>query len=368
MLEQVFGTFDPTLALQIAVQILLSLLLGALVGYERERRHIPAGLRTFMLVSSGSCIFTILSLRAFPGGDTARVAAQIVSGIGFLGAGLVLQRKGTIHGLTSAAGIWAISAVGMAVGAGKYFVAIFGAFAIFIVLGLIRRWFKAGVPRATRRALNTSLRRVRERITAMGRLVERAIKRSVQAVIEDKHDLAHQVVESDQGIDELRYRVEEECLDILRAHRPRDVELRAVVAATHVATNLERIGDYAKEIALVCLQTDHEPLREPLDRLPPMADQVCDLMQQVLVAFGEDDVAAAERIVDEMSSFDRRYEEIVEAVTDKMSEKKTRHFERGAYLLNLIVHLKRAGERVANIAKRIIFVRTGALAEIDGEE
>jgi putative Mg2+ transporter-C (MgtC) family protein len=368
MFEQIFGTFDLVLALQIAAQVLLSLLLGGLVGYERERRRIPAGLRTFMLVSAGSCIFTILSLRAFPGGDPARIAAQIVSGIGFLGAGLVLHRKGTIHGLTSAAGIWATAAVGMAVGAGKYFVAVFGAFAIFVVLGLIRQWFKAEVPRATRRTLNTSLRRVLERVTAMGRLVTRAIKSSVRAAVQDDHDLAQEVIERDFAIDDLRFRIEEECLDILRAHRPRDVELRTVVAATHVATNLERIGDYAKEIALVCLQTEHEPLRAPLDRVSMMADQVCDLLQQVLVAFGEDDVAAAERIVVEMDSFDRSYEEIVDSVTDKMSEKKTRHFERGAYLLNLTIHLKRAGERVANIAKRIIFVRTGALAEIDDED
>jgi phosphate transport system regulatory protein PhoU len=368
MVEQIFGVFDLGLAIEMGAQILLALLLGGLVGYERERRRIPAGLRTFMLVSTGACIFTILSLRAFPGGDPARIAAQIVSGIGFLGAGLVLQRKGTIYGLTSAAGIWAIAAVGMAVGAGKYFVAIFGAVAIFVVLGLIRRWFKAEVPRATRRTLNTSLRRVRERIVAMGRLVTRAIQSSVQAAVQGDEELAQETVERDLDVDDLRYRIEEECLDILRAHRPRGPELRTVVAATHVATNLERIGDYAKEIALFSLQAEHEPLRAPLDKVPLMADQVCDLLQQVLTAFGEDDVAAAEQIIEEMTRFDQRYEEIVEAVTDKMSEKKTRHFERGAYLLNLVIHLKRAGERVANIAKRIVFVRTGALAEIDREE
>ena len=150
MIGRLLGTFDLWLAAEIAGQVLLALVLGGLVGIERERRKIPAGVRTFMLVSAGSCIFTILSLRGFPGGDPARIAAQIVSGIGFLGAGVMIQRKGTVLGLTSAAGVWAIAAVGMAVGTGNYFTAIFGALAIFVVLGLVRRWFKAEVSRATR--------------------------------------------------------------------------------------------------------------------------------------------------------------------------------------------------------------------------
>ena len=110
MVGNLIGVLDVDLAVEFSVKILLALLLGGIVGFERERRRVPAGLRTFMLVSVGSCIFTLISYHGFSGGDPARVAAQIVSGIGFLGAGVTLQRKETIYGLPSAAGIWAVAA------------------------------------------------------------------------------------------------------------------------------------------------------------------------------------------------------------------------------------------------------------------
>jgi putative Mg2+ transporter-C (MgtC) family protein len=138
------GMLDLSQAIEFAVKILLALLLGGVIGFERERQHRPAGLRTFMLVSVGSCIFTILSIYGFVGADPARVAAQIVSGIGFLGAGEIIRNGGTVQGLTSAAGIWAVSAIGMAVGTGQYLLAVLGAVAIVVVLGLLRRWSKAG--------------------------------------------------------------------------------------------------------------------------------------------------------------------------------------------------------------------------------
>ena len=368
MIEQILGSFDPSLAIEISIQILLALLLGGLVGMDRERRDMPAGVRTFMLVSVGSCIFTILSYRGFASGDAARVAAQVVSGIGFLGAGVMIQRKGTVYGLTSAAGIWAVAAVGMAVGTGNYFLAVFGALAIYVVLAILRRWFKSGVVRSTRRTLNTSLHQVRARIDAMGRLVDRAIDSSVRAVFEDDHVLSQQVILDDQEINNLRYQVEEECLTILRTHHPQRIELRTVLAATHIASNLERIGDYAKAIAQIRLNMGHEPLRIPADHVTAMGSQIGDLLSQVVVAFGKDDVEAAKRIGEQASAIDQLYKELVETVTEKMTDKKTKHFERGANLLTMAYHLKRAAERVTNIAERIIFVRTGALAELDKED
>ena len=138
------GLLDLGQAIDLSVKILLALVLGGTLGFERERQHRPAGLRTFMLVSVGSCIFTIVSAQGFVGADPARVAAQIVSGIGFLGAGEIIRNGGTVQGLTSAAGLWAVAAIGMAVGTGQYLLAVLGAVAIVVVLGLLRRWSKAG--------------------------------------------------------------------------------------------------------------------------------------------------------------------------------------------------------------------------------
>ncbi len=125
-----------------AVQILLAALLGGLIGLERERRHRPAGFRTNILIAIGACLFTQLSIRGFPlvgaAQDTARVAAQVVSGVGFLGAGALFQNRNKVRGLTTAAGIWVVAAIGMASGAGAYFMAIFAAVVATSVLWLLR--------------------------------------------------------------------------------------------------------------------------------------------------------------------------------------------------------------------------------------
>jgi putative Mg2+ transporter-C (MgtC) family protein len=112
-----------------AVKIALASLLGGVVGLERVRTGHAAGLRTNMLIAISSCLFTILSIGGFPlqgsAQDTARVAAQIVTGVGFLGAGVVLQARGHVRGLTTAASIWLVAAIGMAVGTGSYLLAVF---------------------------------------------------------------------------------------------------------------------------------------------------------------------------------------------------------------------------------------------------
>ncbi len=106
--------------LYLFLRILYAGLLGAIIGFEREVHDKPAGLRTHTLVAAGAALFTVLSLVAFPGADPARVAANIVVGIGFIGAGTILQRGGGVQGITTAASLWLSAAVGTAAGAGFY--------------------------------------------------------------------------------------------------------------------------------------------------------------------------------------------------------------------------------------------------------
>ena len=108
--------------------ILLSVILGFLIGLERKTRAKEAGVRTHTIVCFGACLLMIISKYGFSGtdADVARIAAQIVSGIGFIGAGMIVYRKNSVHGLTTAAGIWATAGIGMACGAGLYFVALGG--------------------------------------------------------------------------------------------------------------------------------------------------------------------------------------------------------------------------------------------------
>jgi putative Mg2+ transporter-C (MgtC) family protein len=122
-------------------RITLSAVLGGIIGFEREWSGHPAGLRTNMVVAIGSCLFTLLSIEGFPlrgaAQDTARIAAQVVSGVGFLGAGAVLQTKGHTKGLTTAATIWLVAAVGMGAGAGAYLLSIYTTLLTTVVLVLL---------------------------------------------------------------------------------------------------------------------------------------------------------------------------------------------------------------------------------------
>ncbi len=102
-----------------AALVVVATLAGALVGAERERKEKPAGLRPMMLVSLGSCVFTILSFALSPNeGDHSRIAAQVVTGVGFLGAGAILHDRGGVRGVTTAATVWTMAAIGMVIGAG----------------------------------------------------------------------------------------------------------------------------------------------------------------------------------------------------------------------------------------------------------
>ena len=130
--EEIVGNFD----IQVLYQLLLSVALGALIGFERELKRRPAGLRTHMLVSLGATIFTIISLSFDI--EPARVAAGIVTGIGFLGAGSIIAQRGHIRGITSAATLWAVAGIGLAVGVEEYLISIVGAIMIFAILQLRR--------------------------------------------------------------------------------------------------------------------------------------------------------------------------------------------------------------------------------------
>lgn len=133
--------------LEIVARLVLAAALGGFVGLERELRGYPAGIRTLALVAIGATLFTEIS--QLLGGDD-RVAAQIVSGIGFIGAGLIFREGYTVRGITTAATIWAAAAMGMAVGLELYIVAVAAAVILFVVLEarpLTRRFERAIAPR-----------------------------------------------------------------------------------------------------------------------------------------------------------------------------------------------------------------------------
>jgi putative Mg2+ transporter-C (MgtC) family protein len=120
---------------ELALRLLMAVACGGLIGIERERGDRPAGFRTYIMVSLGAALFTTLSLIAFPGSDPARIAAQVVVGIGFLGVGVIVVYGGThVVGITTAATMWATAAVGMAAGAGFFLTSLYSTVIILAVL------------------------------------------------------------------------------------------------------------------------------------------------------------------------------------------------------------------------------------------
>ena len=128
----------PTTFSDAILRLALAAALGGAIGLEREYHHKPAGLRTNMLIALGSALFSILSVQLGAGaGSPDRVAAQVVTGIGFLGAGAILRSGENIHGLTTAATIWVNAAIGMAAGLGSYVIAAGAAALTLIVLAIL---------------------------------------------------------------------------------------------------------------------------------------------------------------------------------------------------------------------------------------
>lgn len=128
------------LRLELLLQLVLAVLLGGVIGLERELKGKPAGLRTNILICIGATLFTVLSYRmAHEHGDPGRVAAQILTGVGFIGAGTILHMRGAVTGLTSAATIWVVAAIGMALGSSAYVEALGTTVVVIVVLAGLER-------------------------------------------------------------------------------------------------------------------------------------------------------------------------------------------------------------------------------------
>ncbi len=138
------SSFFDTVTWTMVRDLVIAAFLGGVIGLERTTATRPAGLRTYMLVSVGSCLFTLLSIHGFPmqgsSRDTARVAAQIVSGVGFLGVGAIWRAQDTMKGLTTAAGLWVAAAIGMAAGTGFGLLALVATILVLIILSVLHRF------------------------------------------------------------------------------------------------------------------------------------------------------------------------------------------------------------------------------------
>ena len=215
----------------------------------------------------------------------------------------------------------------------------------------------------TRSTLERELEQVRSDILRMGSLVESAIERSVQALKNRDADLAQQVINDDQAINQLRYAIEEQCLQLIATQQPAASDLRVVIAATHIAVELERIADHAEGTAEITKRIYQEPLLKPLIDLPVMAQVAQEMIHAALDAFVAFDADAAQKVAARDDEIDNLYQQVFRELLTYMLED-PRNISRATYLLWVAHNLERIGDRVTNVCERVVFMATGRLEEL----
>ena len=202
-------TPDRMFVSQTLLRLVLAAFLGGAIGLEREVRHKPAGLRTNLFICVGAALFTILSdrLAAGFGGDHTRIAAQIIPGIGFIGAGSILHSRGSVSGLTTAATLFVVASIGMAVGGGLYVTAIMAAIVVAIALNALL-WFET----------RFNLKPITADFEVMGPNADAVLADVNQVLDEEGHAMKTVHVARHDGESKVRFQVEatrRECRDIL---------------------------------------------------------------------------------------------------------------------------------------------------------
>ncbi len=216
----------------------------------------------------------------------------------------------------------------------------------------------------TRGALDHRLREVRDNIIRMGELVDSAIDRSITALKKQDQTLARQIIADDTVINNLRFAVEEECLALIATQQPMASDLRVIVTAMNLVNDLERMADHATGIAKTVLRMGNEPLLKPLVDLPRMAATTRDMLKRSLDAFLARDAAAARAIAGQDDEVDHLYRAIFDELLAIMA-RDPNTIPRGTYLLWCAHNLERIGDRVTNIAERVIFMTTGTMQELN---
>lgn len=215
-----------------------------------------------------------------------------------------------------------------------------------------------------RSVFDHQLLQMRDNILRMGELVDNAVGRSLQALKHQDVDLARQVIMDDEAINVLRFTVEEACMTTIATQQPAATDLRLVISAMNIVNDLERIADHATGIAKTVLRMGHEPLLKPLVDLPRMAEAARDMLRRGLDAFVNRDVAAARAVAAEDDEIDHLYRAIFDELLAIMARDPA-SISRGTYLLWCAHNLERMGDRVTNIAERVIFMMTGTMKELN---
>ena len=218
-----------------------------------------------------------------------------------------------------------------------------------------------------RETFERELQRLQDEILALGSMVENAIMESVETLKRRDMEGSRRLIAQDRIINEKRFAIEADALVLIATQQPMAGDLRILAAILMLATELERIVDYAKGIARINLMIGEGPLLKPLIDIPRMAEKARTMLHRALDAFIQRDVALARSIPAEDDEVDALYNQVyLELMTFIMAN--PRNIDQANHLLWVAHNLERAADRVTNICERVIFTVTGKLAEMDVED
>src|SRR3990172_4768456 len=215
-----------------------------------------------------------------------------------------------------------------------------------------------------RETLDTALQELLDDILFMSSMVEEAINMSVQALKRRDIEASKQIFADDQKINEKHFQIENQGILLIATQQPMARDLRMLAATLEIATELERIGDYAKGIAKINIMMGNEPLVKPLIDIPRMAEVSFGMLHPAMGAFVSGDVDIARKIPKEDDLIDALYNQVYrELLTYMIADTST--IDLANYLLWVAHNLERMADRVTNICERTIFVATGEMSEMD---
>ncbi|MCS7286130.1 MAG: phosphate signaling complex protein PhoU [Anaerolineae bacterium] len=217
-----------------------------------------------------------------------------------------------------------------------------------------------------RQTFEQSLQRLQDEVLILGSMVEQAILDAVEILRRRDTEGARRLIAGDQIINEKRFEIEAKVLTLIATQQPMARDLRILAAILEIATELERMGDYAKGIAKISLMIGNEPLIKPLIDIPRMAQKATNMLHRALDAFIREDAKLARAIPAEDDEVDALYNQVYrELLACIMANPRT--LDQATYLLWVAHNLERAADRVTNICERIVFIVTGELIEMDIE-
>ncbi|MFZ5922550.1 MAG: phosphate signaling complex protein PhoU [Chloroflexota bacterium] len=215
-----------------------------------------------------------------------------------------------------------------------------------------------------RKTFQNEIQQVKDEIVALGDMVEQAVHAAVDALKKRDLEAARQVIETDKRINEKRFALEEQVMILIATQQPMAHDLRLLASLLEIISELERMGDYAKGIAVINIRMGDQPLLKPLIDIPRMAQKGTDMLHRAVQAFVNEDAETARAIPDEDDEVDALYNQVYrELITYIMSDPK--NIERANWLLWAAHNLERLADRVTNICERTIFIVEGRLKEIE---